>query len=353
MELNKVYIRDALTGINELPDECVQCCVTSPPYFKLRDYGIPGQLGLESSPEEYINKIVDVFKAVKRVLREDGTLWVNMGDTYNAYKANTGDTKYAGMAGRPVQEKGLVVPKLKSKDLVGIPWMLAFALREDGWYLRQDIIWSKPNPMPESVTDRCTKSHEYVFLLSKSARYYFDQMAIKQPIKDSSILRLMQNVEMQKGSIRVPGKTNGPIKAVVGGRRPRPGIDVNGGYQGKGNIPMAGDGTGITGHSGYFKANGELTGGGLANKRSVWTITTQPSKEAHFACFPIKLPTLCIQAGSRVNDLVIDPFAGSGTTLLAASILGRRYIGFDLNPKYVAIAQKRLRKLEGLFYTGP
>jgi DNA modification methylase len=350
MEVNKIYVQDALTGIAELPDQSVQCCVTSPPYYRLRDYGINGQVGLEPSPEAYIQHLVQIFAALKRVLCPDGTLWVNIGDTYNAYKSHTGDTKYAGKAGRPVHPRGLSVPTLKSKDLIGIPWMLAFALRADGWYLRQDIIWHKPNPMPESVTDRCTKAHEYIFLFSKSPKYYFDHEAIKEPIKDSSVRRLIQDIALQKGSDRVPGKANGPMKAVSGGRKARPGIDVHGGNQAKGHIPMSGDGAGVKGHSGYFKANGEVIGGGMANKRSVWTVPTHASREAHYATYPEDLIVDCIKAGSRPEDIVLDPFMGSGTTAIVAGCLGRRFIGFELNPKYAAMANRRLRKRLGLFY---
>ena len=209
--------------------------------------------------------------------------------------------------------------------------------------------------MPESVRDRCTKSHEYLFLLTKSPRYYFNQLAIKEPIRETSVQRFLQDIEHQNGSNRVPGKTNGPMKARLGanGRKPRPGIDKNGGNQAKGHIPMSGDGAGIKGHSGYLKANGALTGGGLANKRSVWTVATHPFKQSHFATFPEILIVDCIKAGSKEGDIVLDPFTGAGTTAVVAACLNRRYIGFELNPAYVAIARERLKKRLGLFYHGP
>lgn len=304
--------------------------------------------------------MVHVFSEVKRILKPDGTVWLNIGDAYwgsgkagsdPLYQAKHTEfgksSKHKSRFGIPTTGKH---PTLKSKDLIGLPWMLAFALRNDGWYLRQDIIWHKPNPMPESVTDRCTKSHEYIFLLTKEPRYYFDQQTIKTTLKDSSILRLMQDIELQKRSDRVPEKKKGPMKARVSGRKPRHGIDINGGNQAKGHIPMARDGPGVEGHSGYFKANGELIGGGVANKRSVWTIPTKPFKEAHFATYPEELIVDCIKAGSRENDLILDPFMGAGTTALVAALLNRNYIGFELNPEYIKIAIKRLRDRLGLFF---
>ena len=390
-----IKVMDCLEGLKNLPDNCVQCCVTSPPYWRLRDYGVRGQIGLEETPEEYMGKLVAIFDQVQRVLRKDGTLWLNLGDTYNAYKAGTGESAFAGFTQRPVHHRGLLASGVKVKDLIGIPWMIAFALRQPhfqcrhcsavahgsqwghfpdgrlicpncgesrgetvyraGWYLRQDLIWHKPNPMPESVQDRCTKSHEYIFLLTKLPRYYFNQQAIKEPIRQSSVQRYLQDIEHQKGSDRVPGKTNGPMKARFPGigRQPRPGIDVNGGNQAKGHIPMSGDGQGIKGHSGYFKANGQLTGGGLANKRSVWTVATHPFKQSHFATFPEVLIVDCIKAGSREGDTVLDPFTGAGTTALVAGCLNRHFIGFELNPRYAAIAKERLKKRLGMFYCGP
>ena len=209
---------DCREVLKTLPDCSVHCCVTSPPYFGLRDYGCAGQIGLESTPDSYVAELVAVFREVKRVLRDDGTVWLNIGDSYNGYMANqrgTGlETKRQSARKYIEPGAGLRFGGLKNKDLIGIPWRVAFALQADGWYLRQDIIWHKPNPMPESVTDRCTKAHEYIFLLAKSPRYYYDAEAIMEQLSDASISRLAQNVEAQAGSNRVPGKTNGPMKAV-------------------------------------------------------------------------------------------------------------------------------------------
>lgn len=357
---NTIHNMDCVRGMKMLPDASVQCCVTSPPYWGLRDYGIKEQYGLEPTPEEYVLKMVEVFEEVKRILKPDGTLWLNIGDAYwgsgkagkdPLYQAKHTEfgkpSTHTSRFGIPTTRKH---PKVKSKDLIGLPWMLAFALRDAGWYLRQDIIWHKPNPLPESVTDRCTKSHEYIFLLTQSPKYYFDQQSIKTPLKDSSILRLLQDIELQKGSDRIPGKTNGPMKAKVSGKKPRPGIDVNGGNQAKGHIPMGVEGTSFKGHRGNFKANGELIGGSLANKRSVWTVATKPFKEAHFATYPEELIVDCIKAGSKDGDLILDPFMGAGTTALVAALLNRKFIGFELNPEYIKIANKRLQDRLGLFY---
>jgi len=353
MGVNKIYNTDCLTGLKNLPDNSIDCCVTSPPYFGLRDYGTAEQIGLEETPELFIDALVQVFEQVKRVLKKEGTLWLNLGDTYNAYKANTGDTAFAGMSGRPTHKKGLTTTSLKNKDLIGIPWMAAFALRSAGWYLRQDIIWHKPNPMPESVTDRCTKSHEYIFLLSKSPKYYYDQDAIRTIVKDSTVQRMMQQIEDQKGSERVPGKTNGTMKAVGPSRKPAP-QDNRGGNQGSttGIKAYSHRGTGdkkLTGHSGNFDSDGNLIGDGMANKKSVWTVTTKPFSEAHFATFPQDLIVDCIKAGCPEGGVVLDPFMGAGTTALVARKLNRNYIGFELNPAYIKIAESRLQNELGMF----
>jgi DNA modification methylase len=297
-----------------------QTCVTSPPYFGLRDYGHDGQIGLEQTPEEYIAAMVDVFRCVRDVLADDGTLWVNIGDSYAraadkggsgpgekneaysdsytlAQSAKVGSSDGAvGRAARPGTRA--MSDGLKPKDLIGIPWALAFALRADGWYLRQDIIWHKPNPMPESVRDRCTKAHEYIFLLSKSDRYFFNNEAMKEPVAANTVSRLAQDVENQRGSNRVPGKTNGPMKAV---------------------------------------GNGETR-----NRRSVWSVATRPYKGAHFATFPPALIEPCILAGSRPGDVVLDPFMGSGTTAAAAIHHGRQYLGCELNPAYADLQNERI-----------
>lgn len=293
---------DCIEKLRELPDESVQTCITSPPYWGLRDYGVEGQLGLESTPEEYVQNLVEVFQEVKRVLRDDGTLWLNLGDSYAAnrtYQVKNGIGAKEHIFGRGSK----VPPGLKQKDLVGIPWMVAFALRADGWYLRSDIIWNKPNPMPERVTDRPTKAHEHVFLLSKSANYYYDHKAIKEPVSQSTISRLTQNVMNQKGSDRANGgaKTNGNMKA-VGGSTSR-------------------------------------------NRRTVWTVSTKPFKGAHFATFPKDLILPCVLAGAPEYGTVLDPFFGAGTTALVALENLRSCIGIELNPAYVEIAKRRLKDI--------
>jgi DNA modification methylase len=298
---NTVIFGDALSGLKLLPDESVDTCITSPPYFNLRDYGKADQIGLESTIDEYIEKLVVVFREVRRVLRADGTLWVNIGDSY----AGSGRLAF------------------KPKDLIGVPWMLAFALRADGWYLRQDIIWQKPNPMPESVKDRCTKSHEYIFLLSKSPRYYFDGESIAEPVTDFSMKRYEQNIQEQKGSERVPGKSNGNMKAVL----PR--------YGGKK----------YTEHPDKFyrtKSANAYDPRPKRNKRDVWTVSTKPYKGAHFATFPDTLITPCILAGSREGGVVLDPFLGSGTTLMVANKYGRNGIGIELNESYEPLIKDRV-----------
>jgi len=303
--MNKILIGDAIEKLRELPDESVQCCVTSPPYLGLRDYENDGQLGLEKTPEEFVENLVAVFREVKRVLKKDGTLWLNIGDSY-ASNQSAGDrvSKYSPKQTTNAGKTGgkQTVPKgLKPKDLVGVPWRVAFALQADGWYLRQEIIWSKPNPMPESVTDRCTKSHESIFLLTKSPRYFFDHEAIKE----KTLTR--DNSDRDRDNTRL---NNTP------GRTRMAGLKTND----------------------YEKRN----------KRSVWEIATQPFSGAHFAVFPQKLPELCIKAGSRLNDTILDPFFGSGTTGLVAKKAGRKYIGIELNPEYAELAEERLSQ-ETLF----
>jgi DNA modification methylase len=309
-----------------------QTCVTSPPYFGLRDYGHPGQIGLEQTPDEYIAAMVEVFRCVRDVLADDGTLWLNIGDSYNNFRSTMGPGQAVhgrALRGKPAPEsKARGVQGLKEKDLIGIPWMLAFALRADGWYLRQDIIWHKPNPMPESVTDRCTKAHEYIFLLSKSERYYFDSEAIAQPLAETSKARLAQpNLANQRGSDRVPGKTNGTMKAV--------GPRFGGNKYGDDDREES-----------RTKSGNEWKGSsGKANKRSVWTVATQPYSGAHFATYPPELIEPCILAGSRPGDTVLDPFMGSGTTAQVAQDLGRNAIGCELNPQYLSLQRERTAQM--------
>jgi len=316
----EIHLGDCIESMKLMPEKSVHTCVTSPPYFGLRDYGADGQIGLEDTPEAFVARLVDVFREVRRVLRDDGTLWLNLGDSYAAQRGGTHQPAETLAGGRNgISKDGNRVNRsrhdgynptrnasaigLKHKDLIGIPWRVAFAMQADGWYLRQDIIWSKPNPMPESVTDRCTKAHEYVFLFSKSAKYYFDNQAIKEPAAKSSISRLAQStLANQVGSARVPGKTNGNMKAV---------------------------------------------GGKLRNKRSVWTVTTKPFKGAHFATFPPDLIEPCILAGSPQNGVVLDPFGGSGTTAGVAIKHGRKAVLCELNPEYTALVPARITAIAG------
>ena len=279
----------------------VQTCVTSPPYFGLRDYGVDGQIGLEQTPEEYITAMVEVFRCVRNVLADDGTLWLNIGDSYNGAGPNRASDKRPAAAN--TQDGNRKWPGCKPKDLIGIPWMLAFALRADGWYLRQDIIWHKPNPMPESVRDRCTKAHEYVFLLSKSERYFFDSDAMKESAIHSD--RIAGNKNPQKGSGMAGMKIRGGLLAA---------------------------------QQKVYKTR---------NRRSVWTVATRPYKGAHFATFPPALIKPCILAGSRPRDIVLDPFMGSGTTAAVALQHGRQYLGCELNRSYAALQNAQLSGIQG------
>lgn len=314
-----------------------QTCVTSPPYFGLRDYGVDGQIGLEQTPEEYITAMVEVFRCVRDVLSDDGTLWLNIGDSYASTGGHTKLGESSQRQGRTnVQEQHKVKGytgggDVKIKDLIGIPWMLAFALRADGWFLRQDIIWNKPNPMPESVRDRCTKAHEYVFLLSKSDRYYFDSNAMKEPAAPSSLARWAQDVDSQHGSERVPGKTNGTMKAVGGPRSKRYSF-----ARSTATTPPPGTATQ------HRPDRQDIDYAWTRNRRSVWTVATRPYKGAHFATFPPALIEPCILAGSRANDIVLDPFMGSGTTAAVALQHGRQYLGCELNPEYQPLQRQRI-----------
>lgn len=323
-----VLCGDVRDRMAEIPDGSVQCVVTSPPYYGLRDYGHDGQIGLEQTPQAYVDEMVAVFREVRRVLSDDGTLWLNLGDSYAGTGGGGGNPSATMPKSAEVmnaqRRSQFTPPGLKGKDLIGIPWRVAFALQADGWYLRQDIIWSKPNPMPESVKDRCTKSHEYLFLLTKSPRYYYDAEAIAEPVSPSTVARLSQpSLEQQRGSDRVPGKTNGAMKAVP----PRFGGSKHGDDDSEDHRTKSGN---------------EYVFSEKRNRRSVWTIATQPYKEAHFAVFPPQLVEPCILAGSREGDTVFDPFAGSGTALEVAQRLGRKAVGVELNPDYMQLIRKRL-----------
>lgn len=375
MNLNTIHCGDAVEYLKSLPDGSVNCVVTSPPYYRLRDYGVDGQIGLEGSLSEYLAKLHPVFQEVYRVLRDDGVLWLNMGDSYNGYKANTGDSAFTGVRGNhnPESGRGLQDRALPAKNLFGVPWRLAFMLQDDGWILRSDCIWHKPSVMPESVTDRPSKSHEYVFLLSKSPRYWYDARAVREPLAESTLPRAKYAVSAQH-------------KYAQGGH----GQHVH---------SMA-----------KARANGEgyPTDASGRNLRTVWTLSAEANPHAHFAAFPKKLARRCILLGCprqvcaecgapyvRVTEdafepkrnrknggtregkmakedgragyprgitrtvtlgfvatctcgagtrpgVVLDPFMGSGTTALVARAEGRDFLGCDLNPEYVAICEKRL-----------
>lgn len=295
--MNRVFFGDCRDTMRELIAQGVkvQMCVTSPPYFGLRDYGHPGQLGLEATPAEFVAAMVEVFGLVRELLADDGVLWLNLGDSY----AGAGYSNHANTGGAQLADGGkqrhLSGTGLKSKDLIGIPWRVALALQADGWYLRQDIIWHKPNPMPESVTDRCTKAHEYLFLLSKSERYYFDYASLREPVAEATIAD---------------------------------------GRQARGTRGTKGEYAAVDGNCGF-------AADGLRNKRSVWTVNTQPYSGAHFATFPPALIEPCILAGSRPGDTVLDCFFGSGTTGEVAGKFGRQWIGCELNPDYAPLQRAR------------
>lgn len=348
MKINHCYQGDCRVAMRQMLEEGgagqIQTIITSPPYWGLRDYGVPGQLGQEATLKEFISNMVEVFSLCWELLAKDGTMWVNMGDSYaenRGYqvpsKLMNGDATNKAQAGTG---RGMKASDhgLKPKDIVGQPWRLAFALQDFGWYLRQDIIWHKPNPMPESVTDRCTKSHEYIFLLTKSEKYYFDQEAILEPISQNTHARLSQDLQNQIGSERANGgaKTNGNMKAV--GRKVYPGTGV-------------GFGRGFDKETKPRVKNNESFDSAMAimpterNKRSVWTIPTESFKGAHFATFPKALVEPCILAGSKPGQIVFDPFMGSGTVAQVAQNLGRKWVGTELNPEYIKLQQKRTAQL--------
>lgn len=299
---------DALEALRTLEPESAHACVTSPPYYNLRNYGVDGQIGMEKTPEDFVTALVAVFREVRRVLRSDGTLWVNIGDSYATRSGAQPPTNTRNRCGHTEKR----TPQgYKYKDLIGIPWMLAFALRADGWYLRQDIIWEKPNAMPESVKDRCTKSHEYIFLLSKTGKYYFDNDAIREPFTDKRVR--------------------------VGERRSY----------------TAGCASSFSMESGHIEQKGGFAGLPLnprgRNKRDVWSVNTSAFRGAHFAVFPEKLIEPCILAGCPPGGTVIDPFTGSGTTGAVAKRLGRNFVGIEINPEYCEIAQKRIAEAPSFY----
>lgn len=323
-----VHVGDSREVLKGLASESVHCIVSSPPYYGLRDYGVEDQIGLEETPEAYVAELVSLFREARRVLRDDGTLWLNIGDTYNNNPSTSDIPRIdqgngsgafqippqkhvSARRAKPNKAQPLINAGIKKKDLIGIPWMVAFALRADGWYLRQDIIWHKPNPMPESVIDRCTKSHEYVFLLSKSPRYHYDAEAISEPVSDNPVTRA-RNLRSDKGVV--------------------------------GPADLHGTEFGQSGNGGWIRAGVETR-----NKRSVWSITTQPYSEAHFATMAPDLAATCIKAGCPVGGTVLDPFGGAGTTGLVADQLQRNAILIELNPAYADLARNRISNDAGMF----
>ena len=315
--VEKIICADAIQGLRQVDSGIADMCVTSPPYFALRDYNCEGQIGLENTPEIYIERLIKVFREVYRVLRDDGTLWVVIGDSYAV--SNKGSASYPDSAGGYLQStnrgilgssavNNVTYANCKKKDLVGIPWMLAFALRNDGWYLRQDIIFHKQNPMPEPVTDRCTKTHEYMFLLSKAPRYYFDHEAIKEPVSENTVKRANNAENLPR----------------FGGNKYGASPDV----------------------FNRTKSGNEYEFNAMRNKRSVWSVATNSYKGAHFATYPKELIRPCVLAGSRVGGVVVDPFFGAGTTGVVAMEEQRGFVGIEINPEYVEIAKKRLSETQ-------
>lgn len=312
IQLDTIYTGDCLELLRTLPDESVHCCITSPPYYALRDYGMEEQIGRETTPKEYISRLTDVFTEVRRVLRSDGTLWLNISDTY-AGKGNQGDfVDPKNPHGRNGQAVALnnKVEGCKPKDMIGIPWMLAFALRDSGWYLRNDIIWMKENPMPESVKDRCARCYKHIFLFSKSKKYFFDYKAISEPIAPATAQRLKRGMKGgNKFGCAIPGQAQ---QQTI--NRPR--------------------------------EHGEITDdmiNPLRNKRDVWIINTIPFKGKHYAAYPPKLVETCLLAGCPEDGTVLDPFMGSGTTGMVAKQFNRYYVGIELNPEFAELAEARIR----------
>jgi DNA modification methylase len=305
IELNKIYCGDALEVLKTFPTECVDCCITSPPYWGLRDYGVEGQLGLENTPVDYVNNMIIIFNEVKRVLKKQGTLWLNLGDSYASDTKGTGgpsekQDSNAGSRYKPYK----LNHGLKSKDLVGIPWRVAFALQAQGWYLRSDIIWHKPNPMPESVIDRPTKAHEYIFLMAKSAKYYYNDIVISEPLQGKDERQWADNYD-NVGSI-LQGESNAGIKRT---KRYSDKYDT---------VPRR-------------------------KRRSVWTVPTYPYPEAHFATFPEKLIEPCVLAGCPEGGVILDPFGGSGAVAKVALRARRNFVLIELNKDYCAIAERRIK----------
>lgn len=395
--VNTIIQGDAKFSISKIAPKSVNTIMSSPPYYNLRNYLMAGQIGLERTPKEYVAKLVEVFMEAREVLADDGTLWLNIADSYAAAEKNrTAEqairkSTLAGSKGTQIScsaQNNKIVDGLKPKDLIGIPWMVAIALRDAGWYLRQSIIWNKPNTMPESVLDRCTKSHEYIFMFSKSKKYYYDAEAIKQPIKESSVQRMARAIsDKQKYSsgagegqkshgLKQPKPNENKVHNVIGGNKHK-NMDVPGQQLHTIHRTRNSNGTEWDNESGLVNMRDVWNYNSpyatwewlFANypeevinpmwekyfldagyKSDVWTITTKPFKDAHFAAFPYDIPYNCIMAGCVGGGVVLDPFFGAGTTGLVARKLNRNFIGIELNPDYISIAEKRLRGELGLFY---
>jgi DNA modification methylase len=309
MEANRILCGDAVAMLKTLPDKSVDCCITSPPYYGLRDYGAEGQIGVEQTPDEYISRLSDVFGEVRRVLNPTGTLWLNIADSYAGSGKGAGYKNYRKSKQRYVyaaDDPAVNIPKswgrIKPKDMIGIPWTLALALRDSGWYLRSDIIWHKPNAMPNPVKDRPVSAYEHIFLMSKSRKYHFDFTALEVPVANSTVSRYKRGFHSDRYADGAPGQTPQSIQ------QPRT-IE---------NIPK------------------------MRRGRDVWSISTNNCNAAHFATFPVELVKPCILAGCRENGIVLDPFFGSGTVGAAALMLGRKYVGIELNPEYCTLAKNRI-----------
>lgn len=318
--MNEIICGDALTVLRTMPADSVNACVTSPPYFGLRDYGCTGQIGFEETPEIYISRLTEIFREVRRVLKPDGVCWINIGDSYAGSCKSAGDNNKLQQlkniqsnkftADTPAVETPASWTNIKPKDLMGIPWMLAFSLRGDGWYLRSDVIWQKKNAMPQSVKDRPTSSYEHIFLLAKSRKYYYDNESIKEPVAAGTIERMKRGISLNHKYIN--GASGQTAQNLNNPRENRSGEDIN--------LPV------------------------MRNKRDVWTVCTNSYREAHFATYPVELIKPCIIAGCPPGGIVLDPFVGSGTTAVAALMEGRNYIGIELNPEYCVLARKRIAK---------
>jgi DNA modification methylase len=333
MQLNIIHNQNCLAGLAMLPDNSIDCCVTSPPYYGLRDYGNDEQIGMESTPEAFVENLVLVFNEVKRVLKPEGTLWLNLGDSYaSAGKNRTEEqaSKNSTLVGTTTSQAQIlkqinkISNGLKAKDLIGIPWMVAFARRANGWYLRQDIIWAKKNCMPESVTDRCTKSHEYIFMLSKSSKYYYDQNAIKEPsIYDVDGTGTQARKAMQKIDAK-----SAPTSERAGIRQFKDATKMNGKHSFSSEKQKGHSRRHAGFNDSWDKMSHEEQCTGMRNKRDVWTIAPAQFPEAHFATFPEEIPAICIKAGCPSGGVILDPFMGAGTTALVARKLNRNFIGF-------------------------